>query len=193
MPMLAELQADFRRALLDGDESAVAGLVEGGTARLDIHRNNLFASLGAALADTFPAVCRLVDPRFFAYATHEFVRRAPPRCAVLAEYGADFADFLADFPPCRGLAWLPDVARLEWLMARAACAADATPLAGVVLEIKFTNRFPSWVEHMVRAFGLKQERCSKFAASIEQMLARGGATLSCAGFTLPLASMGARI
>jgi hypothetical protein len=130
---LAELQASFRRALLEGDESALAGLVEGGAVRIDIHRNNLFASLGAALADTFPAVCRLVDERFFAYAAHEFVRSAPPERAVLNDYGAGFADFLAAFPPCRALAYLADVARLEWLMARAATAADAAPLAAGAL------------------------------------------------------------
>lgn len=133
MPALAELQAAFRRALLEEDESALAGLVEEGGARLDIHRNNLFASLGAVLAESFPAVCRLVDARFFAYAAHEFVRRHPPRRAVLAEYGEGFADFLAEFPPCRDLAYLADVARLEWLMARAATAADAAPLAAEAL------------------------------------------------------------
>ncbi len=68
-----------------------------------------------------------------------------------------------------------------------------TPVDGVVLEIKFTGRFPSWIEHMVRAFGLKQDRCSKFASSIEQMLARGEATQRCGRFTLPPASVAARI
>lgn len=130
---LAELQASFSRALLEGGERALAGLVEGGPVRIEIHRNNLFASLGAALADMFPAICRLVDARFFAYAAHEFVRRSPPERAVLSEYGAGFADFLADFPPCRALAYLADVARLEWLMARAATAADAVPLAAGAL------------------------------------------------------------
>jgi hypothetical protein len=49
-----------------------------------------------------------------------------------------------------------------------------TPVGGVVLEVKFTDRFPSWVEHMVRSFALKQERCCKFGLSIDAMLARGG-------------------
>src|SRR5262249_14043270 len=43
-------------------------------------------------------------------------------------YGATFPDFLARFEPCRHLAWLPDVARLEWAMNAALYAADAEPL-----------------------------------------------------------------
>jgi hypothetical protein len=133
---LRDMQAAFRRALLAADETA---LVEGGAARIDVHRNNLFASLGEVLRDGFPAVCRLMDERFFAYAAHEFIRHHPPERAVLAEYGSGFADFLADFPPCRHLPYLADVARLEWLMCVAATAANAAPLgvaplAGIAAE-----------------------------------------------------------
>jgi hypothetical protein len=130
---LRDIQAAFRRALLAEDETALAALVEGGAARIDVHRNNLFASLGEVLHDSFPAVCRLVDERFFVYAAHEFIRHHPPERAVLAEYGGGFADFLADFPPCRHLPYLADVARLEWLMCVAATAADAAPLSVAAL------------------------------------------------------------
>lgn len=129
MPPLAELQRDFRRALLEEDAAALSALIEGGPARLAVHRNNLFASLGDVLRDTYPALCRLVDARFFAYAAHEFIRCHPPERPVLAEYGARFADFIAGFPPCREFPYLADVARLEWLMHSAAIAEDARPLA----------------------------------------------------------------
>jgi hypothetical protein len=132
MPALRDVQTALRRALLDDDLGAIDALVAGnGVAaadRLAVHRNNLRISLTDALRDTFPAVCRLVDERFFAYAAHEFLTASPPRGACLAEYGAGFADFLAAFPTCRALAYLPDVARLEWLMHVAAHAADAIPL-----------------------------------------------------------------
>ncbi len=134
MPMLAlrEVQAAFRRAMIEGDDGVVAALVAAdgiaATERLAIYRNNVQISLTDVLRDTFPAVCRLVDERFFAYAAHAFLSRHPPQRACLAEYGAGFADFLAEFPPCRALVYLPDVARLEWLMNRAAHAADAAPL-----------------------------------------------------------------
>jgi Putative DNA-binding domain len=139
MPMLAlrDLQAAFARALLADDAGPVTALIAGdGLAaeeRLDIYRNNVFASLTEVLRDTFPAVCRLVDERFFAYAAHDFIRHHPPRRAVLAEYGAQFATFLAGFAPASGLVYLPDVARLEWLMAIAASAAEAAPMAAGAL------------------------------------------------------------
>lgn len=137
MSALRELQAAFGRTLLADDAAPLAALIaaDGLTAetRLAVHRNNIFASLTEVLRDAFPAVCRLVDERFFAYAAHEFISRHPPERAVLAEFGARFADFLAAFAPCRDLVYLADVARLEWLMAEAATAADAAPVAATAL------------------------------------------------------------
>lgn len=129
MPALREVQDAFRVALLGGSaEPALALLADdepGRSARFAIYRNNVAVSLADALAAIFPAVQRLVDPRFFAYAAHEFIAARPPTRACLAEYGGDFGDFLAAFPACRDLAWLADVARLEWLVNRAANAPES--------------------------------------------------------------------
>jgi hypothetical protein len=71
----------------------------------------------------------LVDRRFFAYCADEFVRNDPPHAPCLFEYGSAFPDFLAQFPPCRGLRYLSDVARLEWTIHTVFHAADpATPV-----------------------------------------------------------------
>jgi hypothetical protein len=120
MPTLPELQTAFRVALLEGDKHASALMeaeIESGdlsaSERLAVYRNNVFAALSDALRETFPVVCRLVDERFFAYAAHEFIAAHPPSRPALFEYGGAFPDFLAGFPPCRELAYLPDVARLR--------------------------------------------------------------------------------
>jgi hypothetical protein len=132
MHTLLELQAEFRQGLLSGRADALDGLIRDDgvptDVRLDIYRNNISVSLKQVLKDTFPVVCRLVDERFFLYAADEFIHINPPEQACLFRYGARFADFLAGFPPCRELIYLPDVARLEWLMNAAAYAAEATPL-----------------------------------------------------------------
>jgi len=137
LPPLAALQASFRHALL-GDDSAGLGAVIADAvapeARLAVHRNNLFASLLAVLREAFPVVRRLVDERFFTYAAHSFIRDFPPERVELSAYGGGFAEFLAGFAPCRDLAYLPDVARLEWLMSLAAHADDAAPLAASALS-----------------------------------------------------------
>ena len=157
MPALRELQAAFRRALLDGDDGAIAAFIaEDGMAaaeRLAVYRNNVQWSLTDVLRDTFPVVCRLVDERFFAYAAHEFIRAHPPVRACLVEYGVRFADFLAGFPPCRELAYLPDVARLEWLMHAAAHAADAEPLAPSALAGVAARDTPRLVLRLHPSFG----------------------------------------
>ena len=49
----------------------------------------------------------------------------PSRSGDLNDYGEDFADFLADYPHARELSYLPDVARLEWLVQIVYYAADA--------------------------------------------------------------------
>src|SRR5271166_3198172 len=96
-------------------------------ARLRIYRNHLMLTLTRALEAAYPVVCRLVDERFFAYAVHEYLRETLPLQPCLTEYGGSFPDFLANFPACRDLVYLPDVARLEWAVNLALHADDAEP------------------------------------------------------------------
>jgi len=133
MLTLRELQAEFRRALLEGVDGEPAGalgaaiLADGlsAAARLGIYRHHVLTTLTATLAGTYAVVIRLVGDGFFAYAADAFVRRHPPDGPCLFEYGAGFAEFLASFPPCHDLVYLPDVARLEWAMHAALHAEDA--------------------------------------------------------------------
>jgi hypothetical protein len=115
--------------VLTGDEAPVAGeIVADGldaSARLAVYRHHVFSSLTAALEAMFPVVCRLVDRRFFGYAADAFIRAHPPVGPCLFEYGAAFPAFLAEFPACRHLAYLADVARMEWAMNVALHAPDA--------------------------------------------------------------------
>jgi hypothetical protein len=45
---------------------------------------------------------------------------------------------------------------------------NSISLNGVLLEIKFTDRYPAWLNKMVRYFDLQQQSISKYAASIQQ-------------------------
>jgi hypothetical protein len=132
IPTLLELQMQLRQAVLGGDAAEIAPLIRADelnpAARLGIYRNHAFATLGAVLEGTFPVVCRLVDRRFFAFAAHEYLRGHPPRSRCLVEYGADFADFIAGFEPCKDLPYLADVARFEWALNIAAMTGEARPL-----------------------------------------------------------------
>jgi hypothetical protein len=101
--------------------------------RFDIHRNNIFAGLIETLRRRFPVVLRLVGEAFFADTARRFIEQNPPATPVLSEYGGDFARFLEAFEPVRGLPYLPDIARLEWLRAYAYHAADADPMTAQAL------------------------------------------------------------
>jgi hypothetical protein len=106
-------------------------------ARLQIYRHHVLTSLTDVLQTTFPVVCRLVDERFLRYAADVYMRQHPPTAPCLFEYGAQFAAFLAAFPPCRHLAYLADVARLEWALhvawhAELHVPLDPAELAGLV-------------------------------------------------------------
>lgn len=62
----------------------------------------------------------------------------------------------------------------------------ATPVGGVILEIKFTERFPGWVHDLVRMFGLKQQAVPKYILSVERMLmGQRSSALAIGGLTLP--------
>ncbi len=122
----------MRAALLGGPDgpAAAAVLADGLVAesRLAIYRHHVLATLTDVLKATYPVVCRLVDERFFGFAADQYIRLHPPAGPCLFEYGGTFAEFLGTFPPCRHLAYLPDVGRLEWAMNVAAHADDVVPL-----------------------------------------------------------------
>jgi hypothetical protein len=129
---LRELQAVVGAGILGDAPEKLRGVVrEDGLAfdrRLQVYRNNSFISLTEVLKATFPVVCRLVDEQFFRYAADAFIRACPPQAPCLSEYGGAFADFLTAFAPAQRLAYLPDVARLEWAINEAYFADDGPPL-----------------------------------------------------------------
>jgi hypothetical protein len=124
MPALLELQQAMR-AQLSGD----APPPDDDTAlRLAIYRHTGSSTLVNALRLSFPAVQRLVGAEFFEGAAREFIRHHPPTSAYLNDYGASFAAYLRSFAPASALAYLADVAQLEWAVNRALHAADVPSL-----------------------------------------------------------------
>jgi hypothetical protein len=133
MPTLLDLQRSISAAVLSRESDEAAHFIVGEELapdeRLNIYRNNFLASLTSALRISFPAVHRLVGAEFFDGAAQCFIEAEPPQSANLYLYGAGFADFLARFSPAASLAYLADVARLEWAVNCALHAPDAPPLA----------------------------------------------------------------
>jgi hypothetical protein len=131
MPALRELQQQIACALLDDAAATTfAATLALDPSVLTIYRNTRLGTLTRALATAFPAVRALVGEDFFEAAARQFIRAEPPATACLDDYGERFAAFLAQLPPAAGIAYLADVARLEWAVNRALHAPD-----GPVLEL----------------------------------------------------------
>jgi hypothetical protein len=131
VPTLLEVQNAMRKSLVDRDDEDASALLAGRVPadRLDIYRNTFIIGATNALRLSYPAVHRLVGQDFFAGAAAVFIAGNPPQSANLGHYGAELPGFLQHFPAAAGLAYLPDVARLEWAVSRAIHAADRAPLA----------------------------------------------------------------
>ena len=125
---MAEYQHAFADALFDPSKPVPAGLVgpDGGPAgrRFDIYRNNVVVALIEALGEAFPVMRAVVGESFFEAMAGVYVRAHPPSSPRMMFYGKGFAEFLESFPPAAGLAYLADVARLEYARRIAYHAAD---------------------------------------------------------------------
>jgi hypothetical protein len=114
----AHEQAIFTEALFrPGSEvpASVARHANGSpsTRRFDVYRNNVVSSLVSVLEAGFSVTRQLVGDEFFRAMAGEFVRNHRPKTAVLFEYGAEFPEFLVEFPPAQGVYGLTDCARVE--------------------------------------------------------------------------------
>lgn len=167
------LVADFLPALMDPDRPVPQGLLDGqgrpAGRRFNVYRNNVTASLIAALEQGFPAIHSLLGAENFTGLARDFVRDNPPQSRLMMHYGAAFPAFLEATPALSHLGYLGDVARLELALRRAYHAADATPLdparLGAIPPDALTGtRFslapavillPSpWPIHAIRSFAL---------------------------------------
>jgi hypothetical protein len=96
--------------------------------RVQIYRRNTVVTLTEALAACYPTVQSLVGEEFFGQTAEQYLRLYPPTSGNLHDFGSALATFLAHFTPAQALAYLPDVARLEWARQLSYHADDAPAL-----------------------------------------------------------------
>lgn len=131
--MLRNLQEDFYAAMYGGVEAEAplcARLVhppEVAQRRLAAYRRSIFGNLNAALLATYPVVANIVGLPFFRESARLYLASHPSLSGDLNEMGGDFGDFLAAYAPAAELPYLPDTARLEWLVQNVYYAADSGP------------------------------------------------------------------
>lgn len=133
MNTLPELQRDFTDWVLRGEHpNQLSALLKpnglNAEQRLKIYRNNTLLGLTEALRDGYPVINKLVGTDFFNLIAHNYLVRYPPTAGCLLYFGAQLADFIADFSAANGLPYLSDIARLEWFWHEAFHEADAITL-----------------------------------------------------------------
>lgn len=124
--------SDFARAIVHGAEPS--SQIDAGYANysvavaIEVYRNNYRGNLHDTLAGAYPVIEQLVGKDFFRLLTRKFIGQHLSRGGNLHHYGAEMASFVAAFEPAQELAYLPDVAALEWACHCAYFADDvATP------------------------------------------------------------------
>jgi hypothetical protein len=129
---LRELQLRFVAALYESSDAVIAGALADGApspaARLGVYRNNLREGFIGALALGYPVVEKLVGDAFFRQTARDFQLLHPSRSGDLSDAGALFPGYLRARYADGDLAWLPDVAELEWALE---CVATA-PAVGAI-------------------------------------------------------------
>jgi len=128
------LQADFAAALRNAQDAAkiLPALMREtrSSERLALYRANITAAWHKALTNAFPVTRALVGDEFFALTARAYAQAYPSASGDLNSFGERFAAFVATFEGAKTLAYLGDIAALEWHVHRAYYAADADVLGG---------------------------------------------------------------
>lgn len=90
-----------------------------------IYRNNMRVGALNALVGAFPAIRALLGEECFEGCMLRYLSAHPSRAGDLHELGVALPGYLSTVPEFADLAYLADVARLEWLQRKALIAADA--------------------------------------------------------------------
>jgi len=125
-------QSAFNAALLDPSADRPNGLSDAGGRpagkRFDVYRNNVTVSLREALETGFPATARLLGEQNFNTIATGYLRANPPSSPLMMLYGGGFPRYVSAIPALAKLAYLRDVARLEYAMRQSYHAEDAPAL-----------------------------------------------------------------
>ena len=138
MLSLQQYQDHFAAALMTDDLSAnAAGPLAALIAQpgFNVHRNTVVKGCVDALQANYPAVARLVGDGWFRAAAAAYARAHLPERAMLLDYGARFAEFLARFAPAAALPYLADVARLDRFWTEVHQAPDQLPLSAAEVAL----------------------------------------------------------
>lgn len=92
---------------------------------LRIYQNNLLMTAARSLSLSYPVLEKLLSAQTMVAVAREFLKVSRPDAGDWAEWGEQLPDWLATTALAEESPFLPDVARLEWLMHHASRSAPA--------------------------------------------------------------------
>jgi len=125
---------------------------------IEVYRNNYRGNLHDTLVGVYPVIEQLVGKDFFRLLTRRFIGQHLSRSGNLHHYGAEMPDFVAGFEPAQELAYLPEVAALEWACHCAYFADDAATLDIDKLAQVPPEQYPNLILHIHPACHLVRSR-----------------------------------
>lgn len=118
MQSLHDLQSQFVHDLIHNSEDIFLYIRSSeklsAKEHLAIYQSSIFGAKQKVLNEIYTVCNKLVGEEFFIAMINEYIPTTISRAPDIADYGADFSDFIADFQPAKSLPYLADVARLEW-------------------------------------------------------------------------------
>lgn len=128
------------RAIVSGDDGlALQGWVGEAPSRmrrgLRAYQANRSSAAKRALEASFPTLMQLIGKESFAALARAYVRAHPPARGDLAWLGEALPAFVAASESLRDEPYLADVARLEWAVQQAECAADGNDASPEGMEL----------------------------------------------------------
>jgi hypothetical protein len=131
IPSLAEFQR-WMKSRIRPTQTAPAPeaeeLLNAPEERLSVYAGGYLARMREALADVYEAVQFVLGERAFTELAQAYAARYPSHDYNLSFAGRSLPEFLAGSPIAQQLPFLPDLARLEWLVCRAFHAFEQPPL-----------------------------------------------------------------
>jgi hypothetical protein len=145
MRSLAELQRDFQRHVMHGDDRIVAA-IDGSptvpaTLRLAIYSEAYRLRLTDALASTLPRLQQLMGEEAFAAVAREYIDLYPSRYPSIRWFGDQLPHLLRNSFPEQP--WFAELATWEWSIAAAFDGADADSLGVEALASIAPERWPA--------------------------------------------------
>jgi hypothetical protein len=120
-------QNNFVASLLNSKQ-ACSALTPNSAANITFYQRNHRYNRVDALTLAYPTIVALLGDDFFRAMALFFVEITAAHSANLNEDGANFADFIAQFPPTAPYPYLPDCARLDWALHCAHFSLDCSAL-----------------------------------------------------------------